>query len=245
MSLIFTQSEDTAAQRRFPVYLVQESDGITPATGEDGGQPQISKNGGAFANTSATLTEVSDGFYYVELTASELDTLGMVTIRYKATDVAEFNLSGKVVAVDPFDGDGYGLSRLDKAISALNDLAQSDVLSDGTPFPGADIDAAVSSRAAPGDEMDLLTDALDAAALAADAVSEIWDESITEPSAGQPPATPTVLTLLAWLWMPFRNGEEQTDSEYRVKDDSGTVLAEADVSDSDGTVTKSKLRAAD
>jgi len=71
------QSESTAARRRVPIHLVDATDGITPETGESGGQPQFSKNGAAFGNTSATLTAVSNGFYYVELTAGELDTLGL------------------------------------------------------------------------------------------------------------------------------------------------------------------------
>jgi len=35
---------------------------------------------------------------------------------------------------------------LDKSIASLNDLAQSDILSDATPFAGGNIDAAISSR---------------------------------------------------------------------------------------------------
>lgn len=51
-----------------------------------------------------------------------------------------------------------------------------EILDDATRFSGADVDAAISSRAVPGDAMDLITDAVDAAALAADALDEIWDE---------------------------------------------------------------------
>jgi len=74
--LEFVQSETTATRRRVPLHLVDATDGITPETGEAAGQPQLSKNGGAFANTSATLLHVASGFYTVELTAGELDTLG-------------------------------------------------------------------------------------------------------------------------------------------------------------------------
>lgn len=84
-------------------------------------------------------------------------------------------------------------------IAALNDLAQSDILSDGTPFAGANIDAAISSRQ-PSGNVDLNadqsgvtigtvnalaaaaitaavvdTDVFDADALATDAVNEIRD----------------------------------------------------------------------
>lgn len=87
----FWQSESTAARRRFDVYLVDATDGLTPETGEAAGQPQISKNGGAWANTTATLTAVGNGAYYVELTATELDTLGGIQVRYKSANTAEFN----------------------------------------------------------------------------------------------------------------------------------------------------------
>lgn len=98
----FQQSEATAAQRRFPVYLVDVTDGITPEDGENGGQPQVSENGAAFANTSGVLVFLAEGFYYVELTAAELGTLGMLTIRYKSANTVEFNLTGQVVAFDPY-----------------------------------------------------------------------------------------------------------------------------------------------
>lgn len=102
MALNFQLDEATAAQRRFPLYLVDATDGITAETGEGGGQPQISKNGAAFGNTTATLTAIGNGSYYVELTAGELDTLGMVTIRFKSANTAEFSLTGQVVAYDPY-----------------------------------------------------------------------------------------------------------------------------------------------
>lgn len=92
----FWQSEGTAARRRFHLYLVDATDGLTPETGEAGGQPQISKNGGAFSNTSATLTSVGNGAYYVELTATELDTLGGIMVRYKSANTAEFNGEARV-----------------------------------------------------------------------------------------------------------------------------------------------------
>lgn len=237
--LVFQQSEATAAQRRFPVYLVDPSDGVTPVTGETG-TPQVSKNGAAFGNTTNTLTEVGNGFYYVELTATELDTLGMVTVRYGSANVVEYNLSGKVVAFDPFDAN-MGLTNLDAAVSSR--ATQADILSDATPFAGGNVDAAVSSRAAPGAAMDLVTDALDAAALAAGAVDEIWGKTMTEPSAGAPPDTPDFATIFAWFWVSWVNLREQTATEGRIHNAAGTTLAERDVTDDGTTTSASKVRA--
>lgn len=96
-------SAATAAQRRVPLFLVDATDGLTAETGEAGGQPQISKNGGAFANTSATLTAIGNGAYYVELTAAELDTAGFATVRFKSANTAEAQVSFQVVNDDPFN----------------------------------------------------------------------------------------------------------------------------------------------
>lgn len=120
MPRLFLQSESTAAERRFPVYLVDATDGITPETGEAAGQPQISKAGGAWANTSATLTAIGNGAYYVELTATELNTLGMLQVRYKSANTAEFNMDAQVVAFDPNDAVRAGLTALPNAAAAAS-----------------------------------------------------------------------------------------------------------------------------
>ncbi len=110
----FKVNETVAAQRRFPVYLVQ-TDGLTPATGEAGGQPQFSKNGGTFGNTASTLTAVGNGFYYVELSQANLDTAGWICVRYKGAPTAEFNLTLPVRPVDSYDAVRMGLTALPNA----------------------------------------------------------------------------------------------------------------------------------
>lgn len=96
------QSESTAARRRVYFHLVDATDGMTPETGEASGQPQISTNGGSFANTSATLTSIGNGRYYVELTTGELGTLGNLQLRYKSAATAEAVASVQVVLNSPF-----------------------------------------------------------------------------------------------------------------------------------------------
>ncbi len=96
----FKQSETIAARRYFYLHLVDATDGITPETSESGGQPQISTNGSLFANTENTLTAVGNGLYYVALTASELGTLGVVVVRYKSANTAEFQDIAYVRALD-------------------------------------------------------------------------------------------------------------------------------------------------
>lgn len=86
----FTVGEQTATRRRIYVFCVDATDGITPETGEAGGQPQISTNGAAFSNTSATLLAIGNGLYFVELSVSEVSTLGKIVVRYKSANTAEF-----------------------------------------------------------------------------------------------------------------------------------------------------------
>lgn len=124
---VFQQSEANTALRRFPLHLVDETDGLTPETGEAGGQPQISKNGAAFANTSATLVAIGNGAYYVELTMAELNTTGFIIVRYKSANTAEFQAAAQVVAYAPGDSAGLGLSRLDAAISSRSTLTAAQV----------------------------------------------------------------------------------------------------------------------
>lgn len=144
MSRLYTLSEAMAARRRFPVFAVDATDGLTPETGEAAGQPQISKVGGAWANTSATLTAIGNGAYYVELLATELDTLGLFQIRYKSAATAEFNMDGQVVNFDLFTavaqtGDSFARLGAPAGASVSADLLVIDNLVDdlesrlGTP----------------------------------------------------------------------------------------------------------------
>lgn len=131
MPRLYKQSEATAARRRFPLFLVG-TDGLTPATAEAAGQPQLSKSGAAFVNTTATLVAIANGQYYVELTAAELDTLGLIQVRYKSAATAEFAMDGQVAAFDPYDAAGLGLSRVDAAITTRSSHTAADVWTSAT-----------------------------------------------------------------------------------------------------------------
>jgi len=94
---IFERSEPTAELRRFYVFLVDATDGITPEVGEAGGQPEYSVNGAGFGNTTAVLVAIGNGSYYVELTTGELSTRGKILVRYKSAETAEFQDIGQIV----------------------------------------------------------------------------------------------------------------------------------------------------
>jgi hypothetical protein len=158
--MILQQSEATAARRRIPVYLVDATDGFTEETGLAGSATvTVSKNGGAFGGSAGSFTEIGNGYYYYEATAGELDTLGMLGIR--VTDAASRNFAGlaQVVAYDPYADFTTSVSdiltdtaamqptvatNLDATVSSRSTLAQADILSDATPFDGADVAAILS-----------------------------------------------------------------------------------------------------
>jgi len=126
----FKLSESTAARRYFYLHLVDATDGLTPETGEAGGQPQISINGAGFGNTTATLTSIGNGAYYVALTAAELGTLGAILVRYKSANTAEFQDLAYVVAYDSYDAAAQGLTNLDVVVSTR--AVESTVAKDAT-----------------------------------------------------------------------------------------------------------------
>lgn len=83
-------NEASATLRRVYFQLVEE-DGITPATGEAGGQPQIAINGGAWTDTGiGVLVAIGNGRYYAELTAGALTPVAaIIETRYKSAATSE------------------------------------------------------------------------------------------------------------------------------------------------------------
>ena len=115
-------NEATEGRRKmvFPL-VVDAADGITTETGEAGGQPQVSYDGGAnWANTTGVLTGGTNGSYQVQLTADEVNQSVGTNIlgRYKSIRTAEARaIPIQIVAFDPHAVTDLGLSNLDAAIS--------------------------------------------------------------------------------------------------------------------------------
>jgi hypothetical protein len=91
MARFILANQATAAKRRVYFFLVDLTDGLTPETGEGGGQPEISTNGGAFTSTGiGTLTHIGNGHYYADLTQAAVATAGDVIVtRYSSANTAE------------------------------------------------------------------------------------------------------------------------------------------------------------
>ena len=82
--------EPVDSKRRLYFHLVG-TDGITPSTTEAGGQPQISIDGGAWANGGiGTLSAIGNGRYYADLAVGIADTVGrVIETRFKSATTAE------------------------------------------------------------------------------------------------------------------------------------------------------------
>lgn len=118
--------ETTAAKRRVYFLCVDATDGITPETGEAGGQPEISINGGEFAadGIGALVGPLADGtgWYYAELDEQTVSEAGrLIQARYKSANTAEIpaQQSVQTVAFDPDAAANLGLTNLDKPVSLV------------------------------------------------------------------------------------------------------------------------------
>jgi hypothetical protein len=75
------KNESTAAKRRFYFHLVDQTDGYTPKTGQTG-QPQISIDGGAFADSGiGALSEIGNGDYYADAAQATVNVNGPSVMR--------------------------------------------------------------------------------------------------------------------------------------------------------------------
>lgn len=115
-------NEATAARRRVPVALVDDTDGKTPETGVtlSAGDMKISKAGGAEANHAGSLVELAGGDYYYEFTQGEVNTLGYITGRIVKSGVRTFRVHAQVVAFDPYDGVRLGITALPNAAAGAS-----------------------------------------------------------------------------------------------------------------------------
>lgn len=201
----FKLSEATAARRYFYLHLVDATDGLTPETGEAAGQPQISKNGAGFGNTTATLTAISNGAYYVALTAAELDTLGAIIVRYKSANTAEFQDLAYVVAYDSYDVTAQGLTNLDAKVSDVK------AKTDNLPTDPADeslLEAAIAVVTAKTNNLP----------------SDPADESLLEAAIAAIPAAPTKEEVADQVWDELKAGHVTADTMGKLLQDIYTAL---------------------
>ena len=166
------QSEATAARRRIPVLFVGSTDGFTPTT-PTSPAAYISVNGGTFVATTNAVTletlaagQSASGCYYLELTAAEVGTLGVINVNIQSTNCRQYNAVIQVMAYDAYDLVRLGLTAIPNvaqgttgAISTGNATGQVTVATNNdktgyslatAPPTAAQISTQVWSEALPG-----------------------------------------------------------------------------------------------
>jgi len=127
------------------------------------------------------------------------------------------------ITADGIAADAIGSSEL--AAAAVNEIRDA-ILSDSTPFAGANIDAAVSSRATPAQVNTEVSDVVKT-----DTIAEM---------ALAPPATPTFEEAVMYLYMAIRNKIDVTATLKEFHNDAGTVVWKKTLSDDATTYTEAK-----
>lgn len=91
MQIRINKNESTPSRRRLYFQCFDVVDGITPETGEEGGQPQVSVDGSSWTSVGiGVLVSIGDGRYYSELTQAitNVENATILT-RYKSANTTE------------------------------------------------------------------------------------------------------------------------------------------------------------
>jgi hypothetical protein len=115
--MLIKQSEATAARRTIYFTAVNTDDSAYTST-LSGADIQISKAGGAEANSAGTATHIATGLFKYVMDVSECDTLGEMSIRLAKTGVYNDVRVINIVGFDPNSATSLGLSNLDATVSS-------------------------------------------------------------------------------------------------------------------------------
>jgi hypothetical protein len=116
--MLIQQSETTAARRTVYFTAVNTADDSAYTSTLSGADIRISKSGGAEANSTGTATHIATGLFKYEFAVGEVDTLGELSLRLAKTGVYNDVRTINIVAFDPYDGTGLGLTTLDATVSS-------------------------------------------------------------------------------------------------------------------------------
>ena len=254
-------SEATAAQRRILFHAVDATDGIAPETGLTG-TGWFSKNGATPAASTGSLVELNatnmPGRYYIEATATELNTVGIIEFRFKAAACAEVVARAQVVPFDPYDAANLGLTNLDATITsrAATGAAMALTAAAVDAVWDEDIEAAHGTDATAGLLLRVLGAAisnrsnnatLDALLGISDVASQdlaeqlLRTETFAELTAAIPAATPTVEEFVMLLYMLTRNKSTVTSILLELMNDAEAVVIKQTLADDGTTVIRSEM----
>ena len=164
------------------VILEADADPVTSAAGLDS---EVSKDGAAFADCTNEATEVAQGVYYLDLTATEMNADTVVVVVKSSTTGAKYAYlivtpqeAGTELKVDVTHAAATAwASGAITAAAIATDAIDADALADNAITAATFAAGAINAAA-------IATDAIDADALAADAVTEIQAGLSTLDAAG-------------------------------------------------------------
>jgi hypothetical protein len=128
--------------------------------------------------------------------------------------LAAGSVTAAVVATGAVDADAL-------ATDAVNEIRDA-ILSDSTPFAGANIDAATSSRATP-------------AQVNAEVLDVMNVDTFTEPGSGAPGVNISIFAKINYLYKAWRNRKVQDATTWELYDDAGTTVHQKATLSDDGT----------
>lgn len=158
---------------------------------------RISKNGGAFAAMTVTITEMENGFYSIPLSAAHSDTNGLLTVVFTNAGAKQVNLQWRVetrilddLAFPTTSGRSLDVTATGEAGIDLDNV--NGTLDAGDIGADAITEAKIADNAIAAEHIaanaigasELATDAIGAAQLASDAIDEIVDQVWNELKAG-------------------------------------------------------------
>jgi hypothetical protein len=159
-----------------------------------------------------------------DVSAIQANAISAAAIAANAITAAK--IATDAITAAKIAADAIGASEL--ATDAVNEIRDA-ILTDSTSFNGANIDAAISSRATPAQ---VNTEVLDV--LQTDTFAEVGQET--------PAATQSILKMLQYVYKAWRNKSTQTSTTYSLfNDDTTTVAQKATVSDDGTTATKNEV----
>lgn len=240
--------QNTAVTLKVGPFL-DSTDGNTPETALTitNTEVRLSKNGADIVgkNEASSLTHDELGWYDCPVNATDINTLGRLDLMVHeagalqvwhqymvvpanvwdslfgadALQVHAVEMSDDLITAAVIATDAIGSNEL--ATAAVNEIRDA-ILSDSTAFAGANIDAAVTSRATPAQVNAEVVDALNV-------------DTYAEPAQGTPAATTTLVQKLGFLYKFMRNRITSTGTTISVfNDDAATVDHKSTHSD-DGT----------
>jgi len=238
---------------------LDKTDGVTPETGLATAMDnattgiRVSKNGGNMADRNSATAPTHDevGYYNVELSTTDTNTLGVLRIMFNGDTVnipiwQDFMVLEASAYDALFAAAGTGHIECD----AVQVGGQATSASGTVTFPNATLASTANITAGTITTVTNLTNAPTSGDLTATmktSVNAEVDNALTvttyaEPSKGAPGATVSLKDKIGFLYKAWRNKATQTATTYSLfNDDASTVDHDAAVSDDTATATRGEM----